>query len=456
VRFPVAAAMAIAIALPVHGPASSGAEVPGGNATLPVVEIREDVHVRERTVWRNADYRIHGNIVLHQGGELLVENATVSAMCTYTREFRYQWEGGTLVTRNVTIGGAQQGNVIYQTYFELQHGTWEAEDTTIRFSSGVTMGWTGHPVKFHATRLRAGPEPDSIIMSSASADVVLRDCEFNISLAASASGGRGRLDLPVKEPVNRVFDGSNVPGVKYRLELINTRVPLWFVFFNVFPRQGPPTEVVLGHCPRLIPSIIAHNLQGEITLPSPWPAQPDAVSELTVGNLTLKTAGQPVHTWCWGLYLSGDLTDAGITGQTSICELFLSEGRLRVEGDAHTYNSLNSCTTVEVGQRHVMGLSQQESNATPGPEKRAELVLRNAALGRFAPGDAIVGQITAHSNGHVHIDRARCANLKLMTNHNGTIAMTDIERLGTLEPIAKGGAISIEQRAEGILPENQP
>ena len=86
--------------------------------------IREDVHVRERMECRDADYQIHGNVIFHEGGELIVERATVSPMCTYTREFRYQWAGGTLVTRNVTIGGATKDGIDYQTYFEIQaaHG----------------------------------------------------------------------------------------------------------------------------------------------------------------------------------------------------------------------------------------------------------------------------------------------------------------------------------------------
>ena len=127
-------------------------------------------------------------------------------------------------------------------------------------------------------------------------------------------GGQGRLELPVNEPITRVFDSSNVPGVKYRLELVNTKVSLWWVFFSGIHDGGPPTEIVLGHCPRLIPSLIAYNLQGTLTLPSPWPAQPDGVSDLTIGNLTLKSIGQPVHTWCWGLYLSGEKTDVVLQG----------------------------------------------------------------------------------------------------------------------------------------------
>ena len=338
--------------------------------TLKAIVIREDVHVREPTEWRGAHYQIHGNIVLHEGGELIVENAVVSLMCTYTREFRCQWEGGTLRTRNVTIGGATKEKKVYQTYFEIQHGTWELEDTTIRYSSGVTMGWTGQPVKFHATRLRAGPHPDSIIMSAGAADVVLKDSQFNISLAVSAgSGGEGRLDLPTNEPITRVFDGSNVPGVKYRLELVNTQVDLWWVFFSGIQHGGPPTQVVLGHCPRLIPSIIAYNLQGPLELPAPWPAHKEDVTQLTVGNLTLKTIGQPVGTWCWGLYLAGEMTDTRLTGQTNICELFISGGKMILEGDADSYNAWNACTTVEVGRRNVTDIQHNRTELLDAPSK---------------------------------------------------------------------------------------
>jgi hypothetical protein len=242
-----------------------------------------------------------------------------------------------------------------------------------------------------------------------------------------------------------VFDGSNVPGVKYRLELINTKVPMWWVFFNVMHAGGPRTEIELGHCPRLIPSIIAHNLQGKLALPSPWPSQPKAVTDLTIGNLTLKTGGQDVNTWCWGLYLSGETTNVTLQGPTSVCELFLSEGKLFVEGDSNTYNSLNSCTTVEVGRRTAMNSSQSESGRSEVPSKTAELVMRNTALGRFMPGDVIIGQITAHAGGQIRIEHARCANLKLMTKGNGTIILQDIEKRGVLEPIAEGGSISIGQ-----------
>ncbi len=167
-----------------------------------------------------------------------------------------------------------------------------------------------------------------------------------LSSASAAGGGRGQLELPVDEPISRVFDDTTLPGVQYRLELVNTTVSLWWIFLSGVSTAGPPTEIVLGDCPRLIPSILAYNLQGTFSLPAPWPIPASASTHVTFGNLTLRTTGRTVRTWCWGLYLSGEQTDAVLQGPTSICELFLSEGRLVVAGDADTYNSANACTTV--------------------------------------------------------------------------------------------------------------
>jgi hypothetical protein len=422
------------IALPSWGYDKALGDEPVNTSEAPPIVIREDVHIRERVEWRKGQYEIHGNLTLHPGGELIVEDATVSLMCTYTRQYRFQWLGGRLETRRVAIGGAMHNGIAYQTVFEIQSGAWDSEDTTIRYSSGVCMGWQGLPVKFHATRLRRGPHPDSIIMSCAPADVVLKDSDFDISLAASASGGgRGQLELPVHKPISRVFDETNLPGVKCRLELVNTTVSLWWIFLSGVSTAGPPTEIVLGECPRLIPCILAYNLQGTYSLPSPWPVPESASSQVTFGNLTFKTTGREVRTWCWGLYLSGEETDAVLKGPTSICELFLSEGRLIVAGDEGTYNSANACTTIEVGQRVVMGVGGAGGASPHETEKRAELVLRNVALGRFGPGDEIVGQITAHHNGVVRIEHAQCAALKLLTRDNGEITVKDVIEQGVLE-----------------------
>ena len=70
--------------------------------------------------------------------------------------------------------------------------------------------------------------------------------------------------------------------------------------------------------------------------------------------------------------------------------------------------------------------------------------MRNASLGRFAQGDVVVGQITAHAGGDILIEHARCASLKLLTKADGTIRLVDIESQGPLERIEQGGSIAIE------------
>jgi hypothetical protein len=142
--------------------------------------------------------------------------------------------------------------------------------------------------------------------------------------------------------------------------------------------------------------------------------------------------------------LSGERTDVTLSGATCICELFLNEGRMTMTGDEGTYNAVNSCTTVEVGHREVVGVPDDapESDAVMAPT--AELVMRNVTLGRFAPNDDIVGQITAHRGGRIRIEQARCARLKLITKGDGTMELHDLTAEGELERIEQGGSIRIE------------
>ncbi len=113
-----------------------------------------------------------------------------------------------------------------------------------------------------------------------------------------------------------------------------------------------------------------------------------------------------------------------------------------LEGDADTYNALNACTTVEVGRRHAAVIKHEETGQADAPREPVELVMRNVTLGRFAAGDAIVGQLTAHTDGRIFVEHAHCANLKLITKGNGTITLSDIKREGELERIETGGKIS--------------
>jgi hypothetical protein len=104
-------------------------------------------------------------------------------------------------------------------------------------------------------------------------------------------------------------------------------------------------------------------------------------------------------------------------------------GKCAVIGDEGTYNGATTATTIEVG--------------TPGTADRAELTLRNAALGRFAKDDPIKGQITAKGNSRVTIQHARCADLILITQDQGTITLDDIRREGTITTRQDGGVIAV-------------
>ena len=153
-------------------------------------------------------------------------------------------------------------------------------------------------------------------------DVAIADSEYGVSLTANVSAGpaQATLDLPTDTPITQVYDGTNVPGAKFRLQLANTRVPHWFLFASGVTNDGPPVSLTLRRCLWLIPSVLGWNLKGTFRLPTPWPGEARNQS-LTVGNVTFKTLDEPVNIFCWGVYLSGPETDVTISGQTLICEL---------------------------------------------------------------------------------------------------------------------------------------
>jgi len=410
-------------------------------ADLPIVELRGDVEVRDRTEWRGAHYQVYGNVYVREGGTLVVEDAVVEMMGTYSREFLIHLEGGRLETRRATLGGTVRDGVVRQSGLQLRTGEWDAEDTTVQYSYGISMGHEGLPIRVRARRLVAGPHPDSVIMSGA-ADVELEDCRFPISLLVSAkAGGRGELDLPVDTPLTRVFDRSNLPGIDFRLSLKNSTVSLWWVFMTNITRDGPPTEVVFGHCPKLIPSVMAGDLTGTVRLPSPWPAKETDVAELTIGNLTLRTKGEPVRTWCWGVYLWGAGTDVTIEGPTAVCELMLWDGHATLAGTEGTYDSVNACTTVEVGRKDA----QVDVAGAPdaAPVRPVQLTMRNVTLGHPGATGPVLGQVTAHRDGVVTVEHAKCGPLRLITRDNGCITMSDLQKKGEFTLQEEGGPIAI-------------
>jgi hypothetical protein len=395
-------------------------------ATQPAaVEIRSDVHIRGRAEWRNAHYQLHGNLFFEEGGVLVLDGSTVELMNNYTRHYEYRWRGGRLESRNSTIGGTKKAGSVYVSNFELARGEWIATDTTVRYTAGIVFG----DGRLDATRLIQGPNPDSVILAG-KGQCVIRDSTYCVSLHAFADkGGKGVFDLPTDEPVSRVFDSTNVPGAPYRLELANTRVPIWFLFANQITMDGPPMEIKLRHCPALIASVMGQDLTGSMPLPCPWPGKGRPGATLKTGNVTWKAVGDGVNVFTWGVYLWGGKTDVTFPPPTNICELMLFQGRAALAGTPGAYDAVTPATTIEVG--------------TPGGEGgTAKLVLRNTAIGHSGRAGAIRGQITAHGSSRVSIEHARCNDMLLITKGKGTIAVRDIEQVGRLDVIQEGGPIT--------------
>jgi len=391
-----------------------------------VVEIGGDVHVRGRAEWRNAHYQIHGNVYFEQGGDLVLNGCTVELMNNYTRQYEFRWRGGRLESRNSTVGGTKKAGSVYVSNFELTSGEWIATDTTVRYTAGIVFG----EGRLDATRLIQGPNPDSLILAD-KGRCILRDSVYCVSLHTYADkGGKGVFDLPTDKPVSRVFDAANVPGASYQLELVNTRVPVWFLFANRISMDGPPMEIELAHCPALIASIMGQNLAGPMPLPCPWPGKRGAGAVLKTGNVTWRATGEEVNIFTWGVYLWGDRTDVQFPAPTNICELMLSEGKALLVGTPGVYDAATPATTIEVGKRNV-------------PDSKAELELRHVQIGHPSKANAIRGQITAHGRSRVAISHARCNDLLLITKHEGTITVSDIEKNGHIDVIQDGGPIHL-------------
>jgi len=73
-----------------------------------------------------------------------------------------------------------QNGVAQQANFNLDDGLWTAADTTVQYTYGIqfsheTVG------RLRATRLKQGPNPDSIIMAG-KGDVELTDSTYMIAL----------------------------------------------------------------------------------------------------------------------------------------------------------------------------------------------------------------------------------------------------------------------------------
>jgi hypothetical protein len=205
------------------------------SAEMRTLVINGDLNVTDTVIYKNTHLEVKGNVNLLRNGALILDGCLVEIVGKHARQYGYNWRGGTLTTRNTTIGGTLQKTVAQQANFNLDDGLWTATDTTVQYTYGIqfsheTVG------RLRATRLKQGPNPDSIIMAGMG-DVELTDSTYMIALNLHMRGDKGTLDLPNDEPITRTINAASMPGTTFQLKLKNVTVPdFWFIFFNdVFP-----------------------------------------------------------------------------------------------------------------------------------------------------------------------------------------------------------------------------
>jgi hypothetical protein len=395
--------------------------VRGQGADLEPVAIEGDLVVDKPVSYVGKHLKIRGNLVLAKGGELNLDNCVCELMCTYSREFLVQWRGGTLRTRNVTIGGSDHKGYMAQVNFELHDGLWEATDTTVRMSYGIVFS-DKTAGRLRAKGFKAGVCPDSVILSGRG-DAFVEDSTFQFSLNLTAArGDRIELDLRQGEPVSRVFDGKILRDPEARLELKNVTVPhLWWVFVHDVKMDGPPCEVVVSGNGDVIPGILAWNLKGVV------PFVPDLRQPFRAGNLTLSRAGETVRVQNMSYYLSGAETDVTVPGPTTLNEVMVWDGRMAIRGTSGTHDIAASCTSFD-----VFG--------------KGELSIANAELGIPRAWGAWngLGQIAVSDEARLVASACLLRKIQLITKDKGTMAFTACERQEDVSLRQNGGHIQFE------------
>jgi len=376
---------------------------------------------------RDKHIRLDGNLVLPPDSKLTLENCTLEIVGDYSRHHSVEWKGGTLVTRNCTVGGfVNENGTAIHTVFHLYDGLWEASDTIAQYSYGISFHWSKGKGILRGTRLKAGPRPDAIILSGG-AEVTLVDSQFPIGLGVYVDkGGSTELDLTSGKLVTATYDRSSLlPGVNWRLSMINTRVPRWFLFVRRIGGWQPPAEITLAGSKDLIVSLLGHNLTGQITLSRNLP------KPLSVGNVTLKTAGQPAGISMYALYFSGHKTDVSICGKSHICELMHRGGKLQIIGEPGRPGISIGCTTLEMSGN-------------------AQMDVRHVHLGRplswqdeGSMGEANVTGEAAFVGHDISV-----RNVRFRTEDNGTVDLRNVERHGRIEVREDGGRIQIGEPNE--------
>ncbi|MGI9472189.1 MAG: hypothetical protein ACR2NZ_11680 [Rubripirellula sp.] len=390
------------------------------------VEIRRgDWTVSGEESIRDQHIQLDGSLILPEGSKLTLDNCTLEIVGDYSREHSVEWKGGTLVSRNCKLGGFidDSGTAIH-TVFHLYEGLWEATDTVVSYSYGISFHWEKGKAVLRGKRLKAGPRPDAIILSG-EADVDLVDCDFPIGIGVYCNkGGAASLSLLPGDSINAVYDRETLlPGVNWRLKLTNTRVERWFLFLRQIGDWQPPAEVTISDSKEMIVSLFTHNLKGDVTLTN------DLEEPLKIGNLTLKRSQQkPAGISMFAMYFSGDETDAKIQGRTHICEWMQSGGSVRVRSLHEAQDLTFGCTTLELSNH-------------------AHLSAKDVHFGRpltWQP-EANIGEANVKDEAMLTAKNISVNNVRFRTEGNGRVDIEGVERHGTLEIREDGGSIMVEE-----------
>jgi hypothetical protein len=379
--------------------------------------------VETKEVVRGKHIALDGNLVLRKGAELVLEDCTIEIVGKASREHHVEWQGGTLTTRDATIGGTNRGGSAIHTVFHLYDGTWNATDTTVQYSYGISFSETSRGV-LRGARLKGGPRPDAVILSG-KADVRLVESNFPIGLGTyTQKGGDCTLDLASRAPLTVHYDASNTtPGVEWTLDLDRTTVPLWFLFVRNIGMNNPPCRITIARSDELIVALLGHDLVGALDLSN-------QLSEpVRLGALTLARGERPIRVNMWGLYFSGDRTDLTVKGASHICELMHRGGSLKLAGTPGANELSIGCTTTELSGS-------------------ATMTLENVHLGRpmtWQDEDAW-GELNVGGEARLIGSRVGVRGVRFRTREQGSIQLDAIDPIGKYETVEQGGPIRLKAR----------
>ncbi len=387
---------------------------------------------------RDQHIRLNGSLILPPDSKLTLTNCTLEILGDYSREHSVQWQGGTLITDNCQMGGfVNDAGTAIHTVFHLYEGHWEATDTTVSYSYGISFHWEKGNATLKGVRLQAGPRPDAIILSG-EANVELIDSDFPIGLGVYCNeGGKTELSLLPGNSMTASFNKSNLlPGVKWNLKLTNTRVERWFLFLRRIGSGQPPADVTLKDSRDMIVSLFSHNLKGETILTN------DLSEPLEIGNLTLRRATEePAGISMYAMYFSGAETNATIKGRTHICEWMQNAGTVHVTQVESRHDKSDQAGRLNYGM--TFGCTTLELSGD------AKLIADRVHFGRpmtWAPENNI-GEANVKGNAHLIADQISVNKVRFRTEDNAEVLLNGVERLGEFEVSEEGGSITVSDLA---------